>query len=122
MTRKQRGAQSERLVAEYLRAHGWPFAEAVGAGRGGSDVTGTPAITWEIKARRQINLPEFLRQSMGHKRHATDLAVLVIRPDGMGPATVDQWPAVLPLKVLTQLLRECGYASESVDRDGDPRV
>ena len=51
-TRKQRGYDSQRLVANYLRDNGFPHAEPVGAGRTGSDVTGTDGLDWEVKARR----------------------------------------------------------------------
>ena len=58
--RKRRGRQSEHVVADYLRRNGFDFAEAVGAGRSGTDVTGTPGIDWEVKARRGLNLAGLL--------------------------------------------------------------
>ena len=36
--------RTQKLVAEYLAAHGWPFAESTGAARQGSDITGTPDL------------------------------------------------------------------------------
>ena len=37
--RKHRGYSSQRIVADWFTVNGWPYAEPVGAGRAGSDVT-----------------------------------------------------------------------------------
>jgi len=47
--RKHRGYASQRIVADYFAANGWPYAEPVGAGRTGSDVTGM--LGWMSKSR-----------------------------------------------------------------------
>ena len=109
--RKHRGYESQRIVAEYLRANGWPFAEPVGAGRQGSDITGTPALDWEVKARRKLELTQTLTQQTQRAREGV-VSIAVIRPDGYGPARISEWPAVMPLSVAVQLLREAGYGSE----------
>lgn len=106
--RKRRGAEAERCVAAFLRDAGWPFAEAVGAGRGGTDVTGTPGLVWEVKARREVSMRSAMVQAAGHGTEH-DLPVLVLRLNGQGPASVSEWPAVLPLAALVSLLREAGY-------------
>lgn len=106
--RKQRGYDSQRIVAEYLRGHGFPFAESTGAGRSGSDVTGTPGLDWEVKARRNLNLVGLIDQ-LNERRLPGRLALGVVRPDGRGPATVADWPAVMPLQDLVVLVREAGY-------------
>ena len=110
-SRKARGRESERTVATYLRDHGWPYAEAVGAGRPGVDVTGVPSLAIEVKARRGLNLPAWLKQATT----AADgrVPLLIIRGDGQGPTTVDQWAAVMPLAVAIQQLRDAGH--------GDPQ-
>jgi hypothetical protein len=109
MSRKQRGYDSQRIVADYLKASGWPYAEPVGAGRPGSDVTGVVGVDIEVKARRDLDLTGTLRQIQARLREDS-IGVAVIRPDGYGPARVAEWPAVLPLSVLVHLLREAGYA------------
>jgi hypothetical protein len=108
--RKHRGYQSQRLVAEYLAAHGFPYAEPVGAGRTGSDITGTLGIDWEIKARRGLNLPALLKQLDERADHGL-LGIGVLRLDGQGPASIEQWPAVLTLADLVALLRAAGYGT-----------
>ena len=106
--RKRRGYESQRIVADYLRASGWPYAEPAGAGRPGTDVTGVVGVDVEVKARREIDLTGTLRQQADRAAGGI-VPVAVIRPDGYGPATVDRWPAVMPLSVLAHLLREAGY-------------
>ena len=49
--RKHRGFRTQLLVAQYLAANGWPWAESAGAGRPGADITGTPDVAVEVKAR-----------------------------------------------------------------------
>lgn len=109
--RKRRGRQSEHVVADYLRRNGFDFAEAVGAGRSGTDVTGTPGIDWEVKARRGLNLAGLLRQLDERADHGR-LGVGVVRLDGQGPASIETWPAVLTLADLVALLRAAGYGDE----------
>lgn len=107
-SRKHRGYATQRILADYLAANGWPYAESTGAGRAGTDVTGTPGIDWEAKARRGLNLGADLRQAAGH---GEGLPVLVIRLDGTGPATIADWPCALRLADLVQLLRAAGYGN-----------
>jgi len=108
--RKHRGYASQRLVADYLKANGFPYAESTGAGRTGTDITGTVGLDWEVKARRNLNLVELVRQ-MTNRAAQDDLRLGVVRPDGMGPACVHDWPAVLPLSDLVDLLRQAGYGN-----------
>lgn len=107
-TRKQRGYDTQRLVAAYLQEHGWPYAESAGAGRSGTDVTGVPGIDFEVKARRALDLPGLMRQLAERADHGL-LGVGVIRPDGMGPASIADWPCVITLADLVALLQAAGY-------------
>lgn len=107
-SRKQRGYDSQRIVANYFRDHGWPFAEPVGAGRSGSDVTGIVGVDVEVKARRNLDLTGTLRQQSVRAAEGV-LPLAVIRPDGYGPSKIGEWPCVVPLAVMVELLREAGY-------------
>lgn len=109
-TRKRRGRASEQAVAAAMRADGWPYAEPVGAGRAGADVTGTPGLSLEVKARRGLNLGAWLGQAVRQADHG-EVPILVVRLDGQGPGSVDQWPAVVPFDVLRRLLRLAGYGN-----------
>lgn len=107
-TRKQRGYDSQRIVAQYFREHGWPFAEPVGAGRPGSDLTGIVGVDVEVKARRNIDLTGTLKQQ-GERAKDGVVPIAVIRPDGYGPASIDSWPCVMPLSVAVELLKRGGF-------------
>jgi hypothetical protein len=106
-SRKHRGRASEHIVADYLRTHGWPFAEAVGAGRPGADVTGTPDLCCEVKARRGFNPKAALEQAEANAHGRLPFAV--IRLDGQGPASIDDWPVVVRFGEFVRLLAEAGY-------------
>jgi len=107
-SRKQRGYDSQRVVANYLKENGWPYAEPVGAGRSGSDVTGIIGVDIEVKARRNLDLTGTLKQQAARASDGV-LPLAVIRPDGYGPARIGEWPCVVPLSVMVQLLRDAGY-------------
>lgn len=105
--RKQRGYESQRIVANYLRAHGWPYAEPVGAGRDGSDITGLPDLDVEVKARRGFSPAAAMKQQADRADGRLPFAVL--RLDGQGEASVGAWPVVLRLDHFTDLLNDAGY-------------
>lgn len=104
--RKERGRETEHITAQHLTQNGFPHAQPVGAGRSGTDITGTPGINWEIKARRALNLGADLRQVA---KHGNGLGILVIRLDGMGPASIADWPMAMRLSDGITLLRAAGY-------------
>ena len=98
---------SQAIVAAYMREHGWPFAESAGAGRNGADLTGTPDIAVEVKARRSVNIAETMRQASANADGRLPFAVL--RLDGQGPASVGEWPVVIRFDLFVQLLNDAGY-------------
>ena len=108
--RKVRAAETQRTVAAYLADNGWPYATDAGAGRSGSDVLGVPGLAVEVKARRDLQPLAWVRQA----DNGTGLPLCVFRPDGMGPASIEQWPVLMRLADVVKLLRAAGY--------GDPEV
>jgi len=107
--RKHRGYKTQDIVAQYLKQNGWLFAESTGAGRQGSDITGTPAIDWEIKARANFDPIGAMKQSMSRVKEGV-IPIAVLRPNGLGEASVEKFACVVPLSVMVQLLKEAGYA------------
>lgn len=107
-SRKHRGYRSQKVVANYLASHGFPHAESTGAGRAGTDITGTIGIDWEVKARRGFKVTDAINQAK-ERLDPRDIPVIVMRPDGWGEARVHDWPAIVPLSVMTTLLQEAGY-------------
>lgn len=110
--RKHRGYASQRIVAEYLRDNGFPYAEPVGAGRDGTDVTGVPGLDIEVKARRGFNPSAAMRQQE-ERAEPTLLPFAVLRLDGQGPAVIENWPVILRLGAFIPVLRDAGW--------GEPR-
>jgi hypothetical protein len=91
-----------------LQENGFPYAESTGAGRSGTDVTGTIGIDWEVKARRGFPVIETMEQLSERAKEGL-VGIAVLRPDGWGPAKIADWPAIVPLSVIVKLLREVGY-------------
>lgn len=105
--RKHRGMRTQLVVANYLRDHGFPFAESTGSSRSGSDVTGTPGLAIEVKARANFNPQEWVRQAARNP----GLPFVCFRPNMMGETTTEQWPCIVRLADLVTLLRLAGYGS-----------
>jgi|SRR5699024_11308670 len=108
--RKRRGMRTQKLVAEALARNGWPFAESAGAGRQGADVTGTPDIAVEVKARTNFDPLAWIRQA---EAAADDgrLPFVVVRCNSQGENVLD-YPAMLRFEELLALLIEAGYGDQ----------
>ena len=106
--RKHRGYKSQDILADKLVVEGWPYAKSTGAGRSGTDVTGTIGIDWEVKARKDFNPSAAIKQ-LKERSDGKTLPLAVLRLNGQGPATIGDWPAVLRLDDLIRLLKEAGY-------------
>ncbi len=113
-SRVQRGYQSQRIVAEYFRANGWPYALPQGSGRQGSDVTGVPGVDVEVKARRGINVAMAMKQLRERKQDGF-LPVAILRLDGQGETHIADWPAIVPLGIFLDLLKAAGYDKQKFE-------
>ena len=109
-SRKYRGYETQSLGAAYMRANGFPYAEPVGAGRGGTDVTGTPGIDWEFAARRGFPVIQKMRQ-LDERAEDGKLGIAVLRPDGMGEKAIHLWPFIVCFADGLALLRAAGYGT-----------
>jgi hypothetical protein len=107
-SRKHRGYKSQDILADKLVEEGWPYAKSTGAGRTGTDVTGTIGIDWEVKARKDFNPSAAIKQ-LKERSDEKLLPIAVLRLNGQGPASIGDWPAVLRLDDLIRLLKEAGY-------------
>jgi len=108
-SRKHRGYKSQKILANYLATKGWPYAESAGAGRSGTDVTGTIGIDWEVKARTGFNPSAAIKQ-LKDRHNGKDLPVAVLRLNGQGEASIGEWPVIVRLEDFVELLKEAGYA------------
>lgn len=111
-SRRSRGYATQRLVAGYLAERGWPHAHAVGAGESGDDIQGTLDVSVEVKARTGFDPLAAIRQMQARRRPGA-LPFAVLRMNGTGAATLEDWPVVLRLEDMVALLREAGYGDGS---------
>jgi hypothetical protein len=109
-SRKHRGYRTQRVVAERFAANGFPHAEPVGAGRAGTDILGLVGIDVEVKARRGLNIKALMDQ-LNERAQDGVLGIGVLRPDGMGEASIGKWPVVICLDDAIALLRAAGYGT-----------
>lgn len=102
-----RGRRTQRVLAAYLAAHGWPHATSKGAFEGGRDIEGMPGLSVECKATSDGSLTGALRQAEAYA--AGDLPLVVWRPNGYGEERIGDWVVAMRLDVATRLLRDAGY-------------
>ena len=110
-SRKHRGYRSQKVLADYLANNGFPFAESTGAGRSGSDITGCVGIDFEVKARAGFSPAAAIKQLKDRKKKA--LGVVVLRLNGQGEKSVDDWVCLLRLEDAVKLLRDAGYGDKN---------
>jgi hypothetical protein len=111
---KAKGTIAETALVGFLRTHGFGAAErrALSGSTDKGDVAGTPGLAWEMKSTTgaALLIPQWMREAAAERLNAgADYCPLVVKPRGMGPASVDLWPAILPLAHLVELLRCAGY-------------
>ena len=91
---RRRGANAERMVVDYLRAHGWPDARRYLAGDGRQrllgDIDAVPGVAVEVKDRAQSAWSSWLRDV----EDGNDRVTVVVRR-ARGNPDVGQWPAVV---------------------------
>ena len=107
-SRRQRGRDSEKCVADYLVRHGFKTAHVTSMAASGSDVLGIPGIDFEVKARSGLPISETLAQ-LKRRRSVTGLGVGVLRLNGQGEKAVGDWVAILTFDDLIYLLQAAGY-------------
>lgn len=107
-SRKHRGYRSQKVVAQYLAVNGFPYAESTGAGRIGSDITGTVGIDWEVKARTGFNPTAAIKQ-LKQRAKKKVLGIVCLRLNGQGESKIGEWVCILRLEDAVNLLRKAGY-------------
>lgn len=110
MSRKVRGRETEKLVAQYLVHNGFETAHVTSSSARGSDVLGIDGLDIEVKARRGFN-PSAAMAQLRARAKETGLGVAVMRLDGQGEASMDDWVGVIRLSDLVYLLKAAGYGS-----------
>lgn len=101
------GTGAEVAVVKYLRDNGFAQAErrALAGIHDQGDVAGTPGLVWEVKARRTLALPAWLRETEKERARAkADFGILVVKPAGYGVTRVGRWWAVMRAEQWSKLL------------------
>src|SRR5690606_15879618 len=101
---KDIGTRAETAVAKYLRANGFEHAErrALRGAADAGDITGTPGICWEVKARKRpisdTDVAAWLAETETEAAAAdAEIGVLVVRRPGVGEAHAGRWWAYMRL-------------------------
>jgi len=105
--RKQRGRETEKLLAAYYRRKGWPDAEAVAASLSGRDIKNMLGLAPEVKARYGFDPLDALTQA--RKNANGDIPYTIMRLNGQGEASIGEFVVCMFLDDHTELLHEAGY-------------
>lgn len=108
---RRKGTAAESAVADHLRAT-WPHVErrALNGAKDRGDIAGVPGVVVEVKSGATIRIPEWMRETETERvNDGAALGLLVIKPKGVGTTRVADWPVVLPLSSVVELLKEAGY-------------
>lgn len=111
-TRRRRGRETELLVAAYLVENGWLSAHAGSASASGSDIRGIDGLDVEVKARRDFNPSEVVRQ-LEKRSKETGMGVAVMRLTGQGDKSIGDFLCFLRFDDLIYLLKASGYGSKT---------
>lgn len=95
----------------YLAENGFPFAESTGAGRSGTDITGTIGIDWEVKARTGFEPMAAIKQ-LKERSKVGLLGLVLMRLNGQGEESVKDWVVILRFEDAVELLRGSGYGDK----------
>ena len=106
--RRRRGRETELIFADYLKQHGWTYAEATSSSAPGTDIKGVLGVDWELKAKADFDPKSAMKQQAKRLQENT-IAIAVLRQNGQGEAEIDNWPAVMPVKAIIELLKKAGY-------------
>ena len=102
-SRVARGRQTQRLIAEWFRAHGWPNAKSTEAFLPGADITGIDGYSIEVKATSKGDLLAALRQAQANTIEC-QTPVVIWRPNGYGETRQHEWVVAMTLKDFTRLI------------------
>lgn len=105
---KAKGTATETMLVRYLQANGFPSVErrALAGTLDKGDILGIPGCVIEVKSGARMCLPEWLRETERERVNAGALrGILVVKLRGMGEAKVGDWPAILPVSQLIEMIQ-----------------
>lgn len=103
--RVRRARKTEDLLAaRWRQLELFPDAESIAASLPGRDVKNTLGFAVEVKARRKFNPIAWIKQSKANADG--DWPVVVMRPDGMGEASMGKWLVFMELETFEEMVRD----------------
>jgi hypothetical protein len=115
---KQKGTSAETAFVKNQRVlESFPMVErrALSGVNDMGDVSGAPCLVFEIKNHKTYKFPEWLKETEVERINAkADYGVLVVKPNGVGLGSVEDWWAVMTVGQILNLLRDAGYG-DSLD-------
>ena len=119
---KQKGTSAESaFVKAECVLEGFPNVErrALAGVNDMGDVSGMVGLAIEIKNHKSYKFPEWIKETEIERINAkADYGVLVVKPNGVGLGSVEDWWAVMPVGAMINLLRDAGYGNPKiVDKD-----
>lgn len=112
--RVRRGRKTQDLIAErWVQMGLFPEAEAVPASLPGVDIRKTPGYSVEVKARKNFDPVAALRQATTNTM-VGDIPVVIVRPNGLGPASMNRWIVCLYLQDFEYLVAVDRYEESQV--------
>ena len=106
---RQKGTRAESAVVNYLKDNGFPYAErrALHGVNDKGDITGCGPVVFEVKDHAKLSLSEWVKELEDEMRNAgVDIGTVVAKK--RGTLDVGEWYAILPFRLLVQLLKESG--------------
>ena len=116
-----KGREGENGPVAFLIKHGWPHAErrAKAGAKDRGDIAGVAGVCIEAKNEKTINLAGYMGELEAEMSNTgAGMGFVVVKRRGFPfktgdpEATVDnvgEWYAVLPMRLMVQLLKEAGY-------------
>jgi len=108
MSRKVRGRETEKLVAQYLVSHGFDTAHVTSSSAAGPDILGIEGLDLECKARKNFD-PALAMAQLRRRSRENGLGAAVLRLNGQGEKSLDEFVVCLRLADFVYLLKASGY-------------
>lgn len=108
---RQKGTAAETAVVKFLRSKYWPDADRhpLRGTADTGDIRGIDQTVLEVKNHRSYQIPAWLREVEIEKANAkAEFGAAVIKPNGVGLNSVDQWWAVMTMEDFTNLCKRAG--------------
>lgn len=113
---KRKGTEAENAVVTYLQSRGWPHAErrALSGTKDRGDLAGiygiAGTVVLEVKNRRTVAVPAWLREALAEQQNANAaVGAVIAKPVGVGTTRVGDWHVHMTVKQLCDLLEQAGY-------------